>query len=124
MSSNIYGKTYTIWVLMEPDCLFSILSDPTRLRALMLIHAEGELCVCEIIFALDEPQPKISRHLALMRKAGIVEARREGTWMHYQISPDLPDWSNEMIRHVFEQVIGLSPYKDDIKQLKQMSSRP
>jgi len=109
---------------MKPDHLFSILADPTRLRALMLIQAEGELCVCELIFALDESQPKISRHLALMREAGIVEARRAGTWMHYRINPGLPAWAKELIGHVLAQTVGLSPYRDDIKQLKRMNNRP
>ena len=109
---------------MEPDSLFSILSDQTRLRALMLIQAEGEACVCEITYALDESQPKISRHLALMRESGIVESRREGTWMHYRINPRLPDWSKEVIKQVFAGLIELSPFRDDQKQLEQMNNRP
>ena len=83
---------------MKPETLFGMLSDPTRLRTLMLIQAEGEVCVCELTFTLDESQPKISRHLALMREAGIVESRREGTWMHYRINALLPDWAKEIIR--------------------------
>ena len=90
----------------------------------MLIQGEGEICVCEITYALDVSQPKISRHLALMRKAGIVESRREGLWMHYRIHPRLPKWSKEVIKLVFDQLIGLSPYSDDQKQLEQMNSRP
>lgn len=109
---------------MKPETLFSILSDPTRLRAVMLIQAEKEVCVCELTFALDESQPKISRHLALMRDAGIVEPRREGIWMHYRINPRLPEWSKEIIRHVFDQLTGLSPFTDDKKQLAQMNNRP
>lgn len=109
---------------MEPDSLFSILSDQTRLRSLMLIQAEGEACVCEITYALDESQPKISRHLALMRESGIVESRREGTWMHYRINPRLPDWSRQVIRQVFAALIELSPFRDDQKQLAQMNNRP
>lgn len=109
---------------MKPDSLFSILSDSTRLRALMLIQSEGEACVCELTFALDEIQPKISRHLALMREAGIVESRREGTWMHYRINPLLPIWAKEVIRHVFDQLAEQSPFIDDITQLTQMNNRP
>lgn len=109
---------------MKPETFFSILSDPTRLRALMLIRAEGEVCVCELTFTLSESQPKISRHLALMREAGIVESRREGTWMHYRINPLLPNWAKEVVRHVFDQLTELSPYIDDKKQLAQMNNRP
>ena len=110
--------------MIKPDSLFSILSDPTRLRALMLIQSEGEVCVCELTFALKESQPKISRHLALMRDVGIVGSRREGTWMHYRINPLLPEWSKEVIRHVFDQLTGLSPYMEDKEQLAQMNKRP
>ena len=109
---------------MKPESLFGVLSDPTRLRALMLIQSESEVCVCELTFALDESQPKISRHLALMREAGIVEPRREGIWMHYRINSLLPGWSKEVIRHVFDQLAELSPYIDDKKQLAQMNNRP
>ena len=109
---------------MEPDDLFGILSDSTRLRALMLIQAEDELCVCELTFALQESQPKISRHLALMREVGIVEARRDGTWMYYRINPRLPGWSKELIAHIHKQIIGLHPHSDDVELLEQMTNRP
>lgn len=125
---SIYSYSY-IWNdiyndLVEPHSIFGILSDLTRLRALMLIQSEGEACVCEITFALEESQPKISRHLALMRDAGIVEPRREGTWMHYRINPDLPQWAKEIIEQTHARVRDLSPFKGDSKQLAKMSNRP
>jgi ArsR family transcriptional regulator len=64
--------------------LFSALADPTRLRLLNLM-AGREVCVCFFVQVLKQPQPKISRHLAYLRKAGIVSSRREGKWMHYSI---------------------------------------
>ncbi len=63
---------------------FQALGDHTRLRLLNLI-GEQEICVCYFVEVLGTPQPKISRHLAYLRSAGIVEARREGKWMHYRI---------------------------------------
>ena len=63
---------------------FQALGDNTRLRLLNLM-AEQEICVCYFVEILGGPQPKISRHLAYLRSAGIVEARREGKWMHYRI---------------------------------------
>ncbi len=66
--------------------LFKILGDPTRLRLAVLLAVHGETCVCHLAFALDEPDYKVSRHLAVMRSAGLVEARREGTWMYYRLS--------------------------------------
>ena len=68
--------------------LFAALADPTRLRLLNLMNGR-EVCVCYFVEVLKQGQPKISRHLAYLRRAGIVEARREGKWMHYRIErPD------------------------------------
>lgn len=68
--------------------LFAALADPTRLRLLNLMNGR-EVCVCYFVEILEQGQPKISRHLAYLRRAGIVEARREGKWMHYRIErPD------------------------------------
>lgn len=64
--------------------LFSALADPTRLRLLNLMR-DGEVCVCFFVEILGGPQPKISRHLAYLRRAGVVAARREGKWIHYRI---------------------------------------
>ena len=64
--------------------LFAALADPTRLRLLNLMNGR-EVCVCYFVGVLNQGQPKISRHLAYLRRAGIVEARREGKWMHYRI---------------------------------------
>jgi ArsR family transcriptional regulator len=63
---------------------FQALGDNTRLRLLNLM-GEQEICVCYFVEILGQPQPKISRHLAYLRSAGIVAARREGKWMHYRI---------------------------------------
>jgi ArsR family transcriptional regulator len=90
----------------------------------MLIQAEGEACVCEMTFALQESQPKISRHLALMRDAGIVTPRREGTWMHYRVNPDLPVWARNMLEQTFRQLEQLEPYAADRSRLKKMTDRP
>ena len=71
------------------ETLFKALADTTRLRILGLLLT-GEVCVCDIHESLKIPQPKASRHLAYLRKAGLVDARREGLWMHYRLA-DLPD---------------------------------
>jgi len=65
--------------------LFKALSDTTRLRLASLLLFNGETCVCMLSQALNEPNFKISRHLGVMRAAGLVQARREGTWMHYKL---------------------------------------
>src|SRR3989442_15349599 len=72
------------------EILFKALADRTRLRLISLI-GDSEVCVCFFVAILKMSQPKISRHLAYLRRAGIVAARREGKWMHYRLeSPTDP----------------------------------
>jgi len=71
---------------MELEKLFQALGDRTRLRLVNLL-AEGEICVCFFVDALDQPQPTISRHLAYLRRAGLVAAQRDGKWMSYSLTP-------------------------------------
>jgi ArsR family transcriptional regulator len=66
--------------------VFRALADQTRLRILNLLQG-GELCVCHLVAVLDVPQPTASRHLAYLRRAGLVVARKEGLWMHYRLVP-------------------------------------
>ena len=70
--------------LVEMESLFKALADATRLRILGLLLA-GEVCVCDIHESLKIPQSKASRHLAYLRRAGLVETRREGLWVHYRL---------------------------------------
>lgn len=65
--------------------VYAALADPTRLRILSLLSDE-EVCVCHMHASLDVPQPTASRHLAYLRNAGLVEARRDGVWMHYRLA--------------------------------------
>ena len=74
------GRTKTF----DMELFFQALGDQTRLRLLNLM-GEQEICVCYFVEILQQGQPKISRHLAYLRRAGIVSARREGKWMHYRI---------------------------------------
>jgi ArsR family transcriptional regulator len=67
------------------DLMFRAFSDRTRLRILHLLR-NGELCVCDLVSVLNCPQPKASRHLAYLRRAGLVLARKEGLWMHYSLA--------------------------------------
>lgn len=74
--------------------LFKALGDETRLRIVALL-SHGELCVCHLVEALRVSQPKVSRHLAILRAAGVVDHRREGTWVHYRLAPQ-PDKECEL----------------------------
>jgi ArsR family transcriptional regulator len=71
--------------LVSLEGLFKALADRTRLRILGLL-LDGEVCVCHIHESLDLPQPKTSRHLAYLRRAGLVEARKDGLWVHYRLA--------------------------------------
>ena len=81
--------------------LFQALADPTRLRLLNLMAA-GEVCVCFFVEVFEEPQPKISRHLAYLRRAGLVTARRDGKWMHYSLTMPADPAVAEVLRKVLD----------------------
>ncbi|KFZ30152.1 ArsR family transcriptional regulator [Pseudidiomarina salinarum] len=107
---------------MDSVLLFKCLADETRLRSLLLIQRESELCVCELTTALNESQPKISRHLAQLRSCGLLQDRREGIWVFYQLHPDLPRWVVELIDLLArEHETYLQP---NLANLKNMGERP
>jgi ArsR family transcriptional regulator len=78
------------------DVMFRAFSDRTRLRLLNLLRS-GEVCVCDLVDVIGAPQPKISRHLAYLRKAGLVRARREGLWMHYRLAPTAGEFHKSLL---------------------------
>lgn len=107
---------------MDPVLFYKCLADQTRLRCLLLIEHEQELCVCEFMEAMQEIQPKISRHLAQLRKCNLVVDRRQGQWIFYRINPDLPDWAKSVLSNTLE---GNLPFlADSLKSLHRMGDRP
>jgi ArsR family transcriptional regulator len=104
--------------------LFQLLSDETRLRSILLMKQEGELCVCELVHALGLIQPKISRHLATLRDAGVVLDRRQGQWIYYKLNPDLPDWATTVIDAMAAEAVNRLPFRDDLALLAEMPNRP
>ncbi len=106
------------------DSFFKTLADPTRLRVLVLLQQQGELCVCELTHALALSQPKISRHLARLREAGVVAVRRQGLWMYYRIHPNLPDWMQAILSTTAQGVVLQAPYASDAEILGAMPNRP
>ena len=66
--------------------IIKALADPTRLKIVYLLSKSNELCVCEIMAALDKPQPTVSHHLNLLKNAGLLKWRKEGVWTHYRLS--------------------------------------
>lgn len=109
---------------LDPNTLFTSLSNEIRLRCLMLMQVEGELCVCELIHALNLSQPMISRHLALLRDSGLVNDRRAGQWVYYSINPELDDWAKNVLQTTSLANSDQAPFSEDLHILKEMPNRP
>lgn len=107
---------------MDPTLFFKALADDTRLRCLLLITQSTELCVCELMAALDETQPKISRHLAQLRKSGLLSDRRQGQWVFYKLHDELPEWAQQILQTTLNNQAQW--LQDNINQLENMGSRP
>jgi len=88
--------------MFDPVALYKCLADDTRLKSLLLIQAEEELCVCELTGALELSQPKVSRHLAQLRETQLLLDRRQGQWVFYRINPQLPQWVQAVIEQTLE----------------------
>lgn len=121
--SNNTETTKQIDALLEsPVIFFKALADETRLSALMLLVNQGELCVCELVEAMEVSQPKISRHLALLRQQGIISDRRQGIWVHYRINEQLPDWAKQALTMATENNHAF--FESSLARLQQMGNRP
>ena len=102
---------------------FQALGDNTRLRLLNLVR-EQEVCVCYFVEILDAPQPKISRHLAYLRKAGIVSARREGKWMHYRIVMPPHGGATQILRQTLASLKEEKSMQADLARLTKACCAP
>lgn len=92
------------------------LADKTRLRLLNLMR-EDEICVCFFSEVLEESQPKISRHLAYLRNAGIVEARRDGKWMHYRIIKPENPFAAQVLEDTLQWLDSQAEMQEDYQKL-------
>lgn len=109
---------------MLPHQFFKLLADETRMRCLLLIAREQRLCVCELTHALDESQPKISRHLAQLRQSGVLIDERQGQWVYYKVSDQLPGWLNKIIDGLKHSNCLQQQYSVDTQRLRDMTYRP
>lgn len=103
---------------VTPHQFFSLLSDETRLRCLLLMHEEKELCVCELSCVLMSIQPKISRHLSLLRKSGLALDERRGQWVYYRLNDKLEPWMTQVLKASFAHLKKSEPYRGDVARLK------
>jgi ArsR family transcriptional regulator len=102
---------------------FAALSDQTRLRLLNLMNGR-EVCVCYFVEILGQGQPKISRHLAYLRRAGIVEARREGKWMHYRIVPPKHEGASKLLTETLSVLREQKAMQADLARLDRACCAP
>jgi ArsR family transcriptional regulator, arsenate/arsenite/antimonite-responsive transcriptional repressor len=99
----------------ELEQVFKALADATRLRILALIGG-NEVCVCHIHDSLGLPQPTVSRHLAYLRRTGLVDARRDGVWMHYQLSSSLDPSVRAVVRAAIDVLTNTRDAAQDRRQ--------
>ena len=96
-------------------------ADPTRLRILNLLH-EGELCVCHLVEILDQAQPSVSRHLGLLRQAGLVSVRKEGNWRYYAL-PELEEGlAAKLLACVSSCLRPIDDLQKDLERLPKVSA--
>lgn len=105
-----------------PLQFYKCLADDTRLKAMLLISHQEELCVCELVAALELSQPKVSRHLAQLRQCGLLSDRKQNQWVYYSINKALPEWA----KNVLMQTLTANPsfYENDLTRLNVMGNRP
>tara|TARA_R110001583_G_scaffold179561_1_gene336383 strand:+ start:428 stop:1255 length:828 start_codon:yes stop_codon:yes gene_type:complete len=108
---------------LDPISFYKSLTDDIRLKTLMLTHYHGELCVCELMAALKEDsQPKVSRNLAILKKAKVIIDRKNGQWVFYRINPELPLWAKAVIAQTTESNASL--IANELQRLNNMKQRP
>jgi ArsR family transcriptional regulator, arsenate/arsenite/antimonite-responsive transcriptional repressor len=118
--TSVMGRSAKSFDLVR---LFAALADPTRLRLLNLMDGR-EVCVCYFVEILRQGQPKISRHLAYLRRAGIVEARREGKWMHYRIERPDDDGAASILETTLASLKADRDMQSDLARLGQACCEP
>src|SRR5437868_7035460 len=100
------------------DLVFRAVADPTRLRILSLLRG-GERCVCEFVDTLRIPQPKASRHLAYLRRSGLVSVRKDGLWKYYKLTPPRDSFHAKLLDCLATCCNDVPTMKRDSKRLQQ-----
>ena len=120
---HILTYTYILDTIAIVETLFKALSDPTRLRILSLL-AQQECCVCELESALQISQPNISRHLNLLKTAGILQSTKQAQWAYYRISSQFLNTQIRLWEYLKEQLLNLPTYTEDRKRLESRHENP
>jgi len=111
------GSTKSKPAIDQLESVFKALADKTRLRILALLGS-NEVCVCHIHDSLEVPQPTVSRHLAYLRRAGLVDVRRDGVWMHYQVARALDPGVRSVLNAAIEALTRVPATAEDRKHFQ------
>jgi ArsR family transcriptional regulator len=103
--------------------LLKALAESTRLRLAVLLALRGEMCVCELVEALSAPQFRVSRHLGVLRTAGLVESRREGTWMHYRLADPQSAFHASLVQSLRASLADSDTVRLDLSRLEASDCR-
>ena len=103
---------------INPETLFQALSDSTRLRIIrLLVMTDEEICLCELVDALLEPQYNLSRHLKVLRQAGLLTSKKEGRWVYHRLTRE-PDYLQQLYTLVHSLPDPEGVYSTDLKHFK------
>jgi ArsR family transcriptional regulator, arsenate/arsenite/antimonite-responsive transcriptional repressor len=102
--------------------MYKALSEDMRLRIMMLL-IQGELCVCDLMTIFEQPQSKVSRHLAYLKHSGLIQGKRVGTWMHYSIKEPLDITIDAQLAFMKQQFGRLPVFLEDIRRLEDVKKQ-
>ena len=104
-------------VMQTTSDIYKSLADETRLRLLVLLQGQTELCVCDLMQALNMPQSTVSRHLAYLKKTGWVQDRRGGVWMYYSLRQELDPFLQAQLCLIISRLAGTESFRADQERL-------
>ena len=116
---DIFAYADILFCMKTTAHIFKALGDETRLRIMALLLSEQELCVCDIMAALDLPQSTVSRHLSYLRNTGLVDDRRQGVWMYYKINRERTKHAPIIFDLLASMLFGLDQTVIDQRRLKE-----
>ncbi len=102
--------------------IYKAMSEEMRLRTLMLL-THGELCVCDLMAIFDEPQSKVSRHLAYLKHSGLVRSRRVGVWMHYALKEPLDEIAQAQLDFMKKRLSHQPLFVEDFKKMEEVKKQ-
>ncbi len=107
-------------LLPQMAALMKACADQTRLRLLNLLATEGEVCVCHLVDVLGTNQPKVSRHLAYLKRAGLVSDRKDSLWVHYRLSESLAEHASRLLDCLNSCCVESPEMQQDVSKLRQV----